>query len=54
MCNLYNVTTNQQAIRDFISITHLREGNLEPSLNVHPDRMGPVVRIDAKANESSP
>ena len=23
MCNLYNVTTNQQAIRDFISISRL-------------------------------
>jgi putative SOS response-associated peptidase YedK len=48
MCNLYNVTTNQQAIRDFIAITHLREGNLEPSLNVHPDRLGPIVRVDAQ------
>jgi putative SOS response-associated peptidase YedK len=47
MCNLYNVTTNQQAIRDFISIMHFREGNLEPLLNVHPDRPGPIVRLDA-------
>jgi putative SOS response-associated peptidase YedK len=47
VCNLYNLTTNQQAIRDFINITRFREGNLEPSLNVHPDRSGPIVRIDA-------
>lgn len=40
MCNLYNVTTNQAAIRDFISITRFREGNLPPSINVHPDRQG--------------
>jgi hypothetical protein len=22
MCNVYNITTNQQAIRSFVSITH--------------------------------
>ncbi|QYA04068.1 SOS response-associated peptidase [Rhizobium sp. B21/90] len=47
MCNLYNLTTNQAAIRDLISITHFRAGNLEPSLNIHPDRPGPIVRLDA-------
>ena len=35
MCNLYNVTTNQQAIRDFISIARFREGNLPPSTARH-------------------
>lgn len=44
MCNLYNITTNQQAIRDLVSITHDRIGNLEPSLDVYPDRSAPVVR----------
>lgn len=44
MCNLYNVTTNQQAIRQFVSITHDIIGNMEPSIDVWPDRMGPVVR----------
>ena len=44
MCNLYNVTTNQQAIRQFVSITHDIIGNMEPSFDVWPDRMGPVVR----------
>ncbi|MBO9135242.1 SOS response-associated peptidase [Rhizobium sp. B230/85] len=47
MCNLYNLTTNQAAIRDLISITHFRAGNLEPSLNIHPDRPGPIARLDA-------
>ena len=47
MCNLYNVTTNQQAIRDFISIACFREGNLPPSINVHPDREGPIIRMDS-------
>ena len=46
MCNLYNLTSNQQAIRDFIDITRYREGNLAPSINVHPDRPGPIVRVD--------
>lgn len=44
MCNLYNVTTNQMAIRQFVSITHDIIGNMEPSIDVWPDRMGPIVR----------
>lgn len=44
MCNLYNLTTNQQAIRDFVTLTGDSVGNLEPSLNVYPDRPAPVVR----------
>lgn len=48
MCNLYNVTSNQQAIRDFVRITRFREGNLQPSLNVHPDREGPIIRVDTE------
>lgn len=43
MCNRYNITTNQQSIRDFIGLTHDRLGNLEPSLDVYPDRPAPVV-----------
>ena len=44
MCNLYNVTTNQQAIRSFVSITHDIIGNMEPSIDVYPDRFAPIVR----------
>ncbi|MFB2553515.1 SOS response-associated peptidase [Ensifer soli] len=43
MCNLYNLTTNQQAIRDVVSITHDSLGNLEPSIDLYPDRPAPVV-----------
>ncbi|MDN5567654.1 MAG: SOS response-associated peptidase family protein [Paracoccus sp. (in: a-proteobacteria)] len=43
MCNLYNLTTNQQAIRDFVQVAHDDLGNLEPDLNVYPDRPAPVV-----------
>jgi putative SOS response-associated peptidase YedK len=44
LCNLYNLTTNQQAIRDFVAATHDSLGNLEPLIDVYPDRPAPVVR----------
>jgi putative SOS response-associated peptidase YedK len=44
MCNLYNITTTQDAIRSFVSVTHDIIGNMEPSLDVYPDRFGPIVR----------
>jgi putative SOS response-associated peptidase YedK len=44
MCNLYNVTTTQDAIRSFVSVTHDTVGNLEPSIDVYPDRLAPIVR----------
>lgn len=44
MCNLYNVTTNQEAIRAFTRAMVDILGNLEPSLDVYPDRMAPIVR----------
>ncbi|NPD17499.1 SOS response-associated peptidase [Xinfangfangia sp. D13-10-4-6] len=44
MCNLYHLTTNQQAIRDILTLTHESIGNLEPSLDAYPDRPAPVVR----------
>lgn len=43
MCNLYNITTNQEAIRALTKAID-RLGNLEPSLNVYPDQMAPIVR----------
>jgi putative SOS response-associated peptidase YedK len=44
MCNLYNITTNQDAIRAFVSFTHDNVGNLEPSLDIYPDRLAPIIR----------
>ena len=44
MCNLYNVTTNQEAIRAFTRAAIDSLGNLEPSFDVYPDRMAPIVR----------
>ncbi|TCM54953.1 putative SOS response-associated peptidase YedK [Rhizobium sp. PP-F2F-G48] len=44
MCNLYNITTNQEAIRAFARAARDVMGNMEPSLDVYPDRMAPIVR----------
>lgn len=49
MCNLYNVTTTQEAIRRFTRALEDISGNLEPTLDVYPDYKAPIVRnIDGK------
>ena len=45
MCNLYSVTTNQEAIRRLFAIAHDLTGNLPPLPGVFPDYMAPVVRM---------
>jgi putative SOS response-associated peptidase YedK len=47
MCNLYNVTSNQQAILDFTRALTASVGNLKPSLDVYPDYAAPIVRAAA-------
>lgn len=44
MCNLYNIKTNQEALRDITRALHDHLGNLEPSLDVYPDYLAPIVR----------
>jgi putative SOS response-associated peptidase YedK len=44
MCNLYNVTTTQAAIIAFTRALRDLSGNLEPSLDIYPDYLAPVVR----------
>ncbi|OJY66470.1 SOS response-associated peptidase [Rhizobium sp. 60-20] len=44
MCNLYNLSTNQEAIRQITKALIDSIGNLEPELDLYPDRMGPIVR----------
>ena len=44
MCNLYNVTTAQQAMIEWTRALRDRSGNLEPSFDVYPNQLGPVVR----------
>lgn len=50
MCNLYNVTTNQQAIREIFGGLHDRAGNLAPG-QVYPDQLAPIVRHGADGLE---
>lgn len=51
MCNLYNLTTNQQAIRDIAGAMSDSVGNLEPSLDIYPDRPAPVLRNTGSGRE---
>ena len=44
LCNLYNVTTTQQARLEWSRAMRDLSGNLEPSIDVYPDRFGPIVR----------
>jgi putative SOS response-associated peptidase YedK len=49
MCNAFNVTTNQQAIREVTSAMEDEMGNLEASLDLFPSYQAPIVRnIDGK------
>jgi putative SOS response-associated peptidase YedK len=44
MCNLYNLTTSQEAIRQWTRALRDILGNLEPSIDIYPNQFGPVVR----------
>jgi len=44
MCNLYNITTSQEAIRQWTRSLRDILGNLEPSLDIYPNQFAPVVR----------
>jgi len=44
LCNLYSVTTNQEAIRAFTRAMRDTTGNLPPMPGVFPDYLAPVVR----------
>jgi putative SOS response-associated peptidase YedK len=50
MCNLYNLTTNQQAIREIVGAMDERL-NLAPSIDVFPDRPAPVIRGAGETRE---
>lgn len=45
MCNLYNVTTTAEAIRQFTRALRDLTGFNEPSRDVYPGTLAPVVRI---------
>lgn len=44
MCNLYNITTSQDAIREWTRALRDIMGNLEPSIDIYPNTPAPVVR----------
>ncbi|TIU63706.1 MAG: SOS response-associated peptidase, partial [Mesorhizobium sp.] len=44
MCNLYNITTSQEAIRQWTRALRDVIGNLEPSVDIYPNQFAPVVR----------
>ena len=44
MCNLYSITTNQDAIRRLFAVTSDMAGNLPSMPGVFPDQEAPVVR----------
>jgi putative SOS response-associated peptidase YedK len=44
MCNLYSITTNQDAIRRLFKALNSGVGNLPPIPGVFPDYPAPVVR----------
>lgn len=50
MCNLYNVSTNQDAIRALTKALD-RLGNMPPSLDVYPDYPAPIVRNNNSERE---
>ena len=44
MCNLYNITTTQRAILEWVRAFRDLAGNFEPSFDIYPNQPGPVVR----------
>jgi putative SOS response-associated peptidase YedK len=51
MCNLYSITTNQDAIRRLFGALNSRVGNLAPMPGVFPDYPAPIVRNAADGRE---
>ncbi|MBI3700587.1 MAG: SOS response-associated peptidase family protein [Afipia sp.] len=45
MCNLYSMTTNQEAIRRLFKVTIDNVGNLPSLPGIYPDYMAPVVHM---------
>jgi putative SOS response-associated peptidase YedK len=51
MCNLYSITTNQEAIRALFRVLNRYVGNLAPMPGVFPDYPAPVVRNSGAERE---
>ncbi len=51
MCNLYSITTNQDAIRRLFAVTKDSAGNFQALPGVFPDQAAPVVRNQVAGRE---
>ncbi|MGI4950456.1 MAG: SOS response-associated peptidase [Janthinobacterium lividum] len=51
MCNLYSLTSGQQAIRETFRTMADTTGNLPPMPGIYPDQMAPVVRTGPAGRE---
>ena len=51
MCNLYSITTNQEAIRALFRVIDRYVGNLSPMPGVFPGYPAPVVRNSGSERE---
>jgi putative SOS response-associated peptidase YedK len=51
MWNLYNITTNLEAIRALTNAIN-RLGNLKPSMNIYHDQMAPMARNNGSEREA--
>lgn len=51
MCNLYSVTTNQQAIVRLARVINDRAGNMPPLPGIFPDYPAPIVRNGTEGRE---
>lgn len=47
MCNLYNVTTTREAVMQFTGAMRDNVGWNEPSIDVYPNTLAPIVRVGA-------
>jgi putative SOS response-associated peptidase YedK len=52
MCNLYSVTTNQEAMRRIARALHDSLGNQPPLPAILPDQLAPVIRLDANGERT--
>lgn len=51
MCNLYSITTNQEAILRLFRVVNRYVGNLPPMTGVFPDYPAPVIRNSGDGRE---
>lgn len=51
MCNLYNITTNHEALRRIARFDSDLTNKLDPVEDIYPDRMAPIIRNNAGERE---